>query len=100
MPADKVVGWRAGCECGWLGPLWEGVSASELAEHDERLVYVPFHSVVTPSVACEDGKEEWAAHAVPASSVTEIEAASRAVRAAQGRLDRAVSRGRASGLTC
>lgn len=100
VPADKVVGWRAGCECGWLGPVWERVISSGLSDHDKRLVYVPFHSVATPSVACEDGmKEEWASHAVPASSVAEIEAASRAVKAAQGRLERAVTRGRATGLT-
>lgn len=100
VPADDVTGWRARCECGWLGPVWKRVTSSSQRDHAKRRVYVPHQSIATPPVACEDDmKKEWAAHAIPATAVTEIEAAAKAVKTAQARLDRAVTRGRATALT-
>lgn len=96
---DDVVGWCASCACGWTGQLWRRVGTKSKASLESRSAYVPFMGLATPPLAVEHALHaEWGEHALLAGALDELEAAKRAVAAAQSRLNIAVTRCRSSGL--
>lgn len=100
VPDDEVSGWRAMCACGWRGPVWVRVSTSTRTDTSKRRAFVPFLGDAVPSIDVDDAlRQEWKAHAGPASALSELEAAARAVERAQERLDRGVRAARKAGVS-
>ncbi|MGX5653883.1 hypothetical protein ACWKWC_03840 [Geodermatophilus nigrescens] len=109
-PDAAVVGWVAGCTCGWRGAPWARVTAWELADPaarrlavtgpwadleaiDEHRVMAEWHRHITGWQALEDVEEAAARQAAAARALDE------AVRAALAAGASWADIGRATGLT-
>lgn len=105
-PDEGVTAWRAGCECGWRGPLWTRVKAADGASPDpwvsrpKRLIHNPgewpadLHSDAENAVI-----DEWRQHIAPWRSVELVEEAAQRASAASRALDDAVRTAHASGAS-
>ncbi|VXC40246.1 hypothetical protein ARTHRO9V_280002 [Arthrobacter sp. 9V] len=97
---DRVVGWRSLCACGWFGPFWKRVPTSSEASLSKRRAFVPLLGVAVPSVIVEDTMRlEWTAHAIPASAISELQAAFRVLKIAEARVSRGVQSARSAGVS-
>lgn len=98
-PDAAVVGWVAGCACGWRGRPWTRVHAQDQVDVEGRLLHTPgpYYDLEGP----DEGRvmEEWRRHINPLGALEAVEeAASR--HAATGRaLDEAIRAARAAGVT-
>lgn len=100
VPDDKVIGWHSLCACGWTGPFWRRVVTASEESLSKHLAFVPFLGTAVPSVTVEDTMhQEWLNHAEPAAAISELQAASRAFKAAEGRVGRGVHSARAAGVS-
>ncbi|CCG05695.1 hypothetical protein [Blastococcus saxobsidens] len=109
-PDAEVVGWVAGCTCGWRGTPWARVTAWELADPAARRL-----AVAGPWADLEAADEtrvmrEWRRHIAGWQALEDVEAAAARQAAAARALDEAVRAavaagaswadiGRATGLT-
>lgn len=97
-PDAAVVGYAAGCECGWRGQPWTRVPSGK-ADPDARLLATSgdFYDLDEPD---EDRViEDWRDHVEPHRAVEAVEqAAERAANATSG-LDEAVGAARRAGAS-
>jgi len=94
-----VVGWVAGCECGWRGRPWTRVPSPELADRSARLLTTSgdFYDLDGPEETLV--MDEWRTHIAPFRTIEAVEEAA-ARHAATGRaLDEAVAAARAAGAS-
>ncbi|WP_249068720.1 hypothetical protein [Modestobacter muralis] len=98
-PDAAVVGWVAGCECGWRGRPWTRVPSPELADRGARLLATggDFYDLEGPEETLV--MDEWRAHIAPFLTLEVLrDAAER--HAATGRaLDEAVAAARTAGAS-
>lgn len=107
----EAIGWRGICECGWLGPLWQRVNASEQHDPAAHRIHAPDVDVPlfpegldrlqygdAPEEVEEAIYQEWRAHLEP-EHLAAIRIEARAVNAAQARLTEAVRTAREAGAS-
>lgn len=100
IPDDTVIGWRSFCVCGWTGPFWKRALTASEEIRTKHLAFVPFLGVAVPSVAVEAAMHlEWLTHAQPAAAISELKAAVRSLKDAEGRVDRGVHSARSAGVS-
>lgn len=98
LPNAEVVGWRAQCECGWVGPRWRRVT--DPADHDLAAHRVFDREGGDPPVEVDDlAHQEWKAHVAPDETLAVLASAAAEARAARRRLDQAASCARAAGAS-
>jgi hypothetical protein len=98
-PGVAVVGWLAGCECGWRGRPWTRVPAPTLADPKARLL-----AVTGDWADLEEDDEtlvmdDWREHIAPWLHLEAVAAAADEVTAAAGRLTESVRSAVAAGAT-
>lgn len=99
-----AIGWRAWCECGWRGPLWQRVATA--ADHDfagRRIYDGEFVDARIWGDAPQDVEEaiwaEWREHVRPLGALEAVRAQAAEVAAAQARLTEAVRAARKDGCS-
>jgi hypothetical protein len=108
-PDVAVVGWAAGCECGWRGPTWTRVTPNhanpagrmlacagdfyDLAEADEELVTAEWRTHVEPFQTLEAVQDAAGLVARSTRGLDDAVAAARAASASWADI------GRAAGMT-
>lgn len=98
-PDAAVVGWVAGCECGWRGRPWTRVASPGLVDRGARLLATggDFYDLESPDETLV--MDEWRGHIAPFRTIEDVEEAA-ARHAATGRaLDEAVAAARAAGAS-
>lgn len=98
-PYAAVVGWAAGCECGWRGRPWTRVVSSAQADRARRLLAADVDWADLDQIDETLIIDEWRNHIAPWQSVEAVEDASAESRAAGERLDEAVRAARRSGAS-
>lgn len=98
-PDAAVIGWAAGCECGWRGRPWTRVPSADLADRSERLLAVPgkYFDLIEDDEALVF--QEWLWHIGPAAAALEVEAAAGRLAAAVDGLDETVQAARTVGVS-
>lgn len=92
-----VVGWRAQCECGWVGPRWHRVTDAVDHNPAEHCLFdaeggdppLEFDALIY---------DEWKAHVAPSEALMALTSAAAEASAAKRRLDQAATDARAAGL--
>lgn len=105
-PDEEVAAWRAGCACGWRGPLWTRIKTGDSARPDpwvdgpKRLIHNPGEWPADLDSEAENAViDEWREHIAPWRSVEMVEEAAERAGAAARALDDAVRTARASGAS-
>jgi hypothetical protein len=98
-PDAEVVGWVAGCTCGWRGTPWARVPTAELADPAARRLAVP-----GPWADLEAADEtrvmlEWRRHIAGWQALEDVEQAATRHAAAVRALDEGVRAARAAGAS-
>jgi hypothetical protein len=98
-PDAAVVGWAAGCECGWRGRPWTRVPSPDLADPGARLLATSgnFYDLDGPDEARVI--DEWRSHIAPFTTIEVLEEAAARHAATRGELDEAVRAARAAGAS-
>ncbi|WP_072713667.1 hypothetical protein [Rhodococcus rhodnii] len=95
---NLVVGWRAQCECGWVGPLWTRATDSRATDVREHQVFDTEGG--DPTVEVEDLiHAEWKVHVAPLESLSAVATAAADARQSRSRLDGVVAEARALGAS-
>lgn len=98
LPNTDVVGWRAQCECGWVGPRWYRVTDS--IDHNPAEHRIFDLEGGDPPLEVEDLiHDEWRAHAAPDEALADLAAAASEANAARQRLDQAAATARRAGAS-
>jgi len=98
-PDAAVVGYRAGCECGWRGPVWTRVQSAEQADPRRRLLYNPGEYY---DLEADDERlvvDQWREHIAPFKAVESVAEAAERYDGAGRELDDAVRAARAAGAS-
>jgi hypothetical protein len=109
-PDAAVVGWVAGCTCGWRGTPWTRVPAPEAADPAARRLAVTGPWADLEAADENRVRQEWRRHIAGWQALEEVEQATAREAAAARALDEAVRAaiaagaswadiGRATGLT-
>ena len=87
VPYAEVVGWEAGCSCGWTGRRWTRgeTTPGEYGGHDADDAYLPDGRTVE-----DHGLDLWKAHMEPVGRLSAVERAADALAQAREALDQAV----------
>jgi len=101
VSASLISGWRAGCACGWRGPLWRRARRPDTVNGRGRWLH---SDSADPDDAATTGiHREWLDHAqhadAAAQALTAITAATTAHTRARAELDTAVACARATGAS-
>jgi hypothetical protein len=98
-PDAAVVGWAAGCTCGWRGSPWARVTAWELADRAARRLAVTGPWADLEAADEERVMQEWRRHIEPWQTLEDVEQAAARQAAAACALDEAVYAARAAGAS-
>jgi hypothetical protein len=100
-PDSDVIGWRAGCDCGWRGPEWLRVASPGEAEWVDvagRLIHNPDSAYLEPD-AEQVVIDEWRQHIAPHKLMERVEEAAEAYTTAGRELDKLVTEAHAAGAS-
>jgi hypothetical protein len=89
-PDAEVVGWVAGCTCGWRGVPWARVPAGELADPAARRLAIPGPWADLEAADEQRIMAEWRRHIAAWQALEDIEQAAARQAAATRALDDAV----------
>jgi hypothetical protein len=98
-PDAAVVGWVAGCTCGWRGIPWARVTAWELGDPAARRLTVPGPWADLEAADENRVMQEWRRHVAPWHALEDVEQAATRQAAAARALDEAVYAARAVGTS-
>ncbi|PZU49470.1 MAG: hypothetical protein DI571_02350 [Arsenicicoccus sp.] len=112
-PDAAVVGYVAGCECGWRGrpwtrvhsataagsTAWHGPEDDAVVDEDNRLIFQPGPYYDLDGAAEQPVIEEWRRHIAPWRSLEDLEEAAARQAAATRELDEAVRAAKAAGAS-
>jgi hypothetical protein len=100
-PDADVIGWRAGCECGWRGPAWTRVASKALLppKPTARLLAVEGRFADLDEADESRVMEAWEEHIAPLTRVEAVAEASVGWRRASLALDDAVQTARMDGAS-
>lgn len=98
-PDAAVVGWVAGCTCGWRGTPWARVPAPELADQAARRLAAPGPWADLEAADETRVIQEWRTHIAPWRSLEDVETAADRQAAAARALDEAVHTAVAAGAS-
>lgn len=100
LDGRTAIGWRALCECGWRGELWQRVATPGEHDPDNRRIHDPDPSPHgdAPAEVEDTLHREWIGHLEP-QTLTAVRLEAQALEAAQVRLNAAVSAARQSGAS-
>jgi hypothetical protein len=95
-PDAAVIGWRAGCECGWRGPAW-----TRAAKTDPRARMLVCEGRFADLDEPEEARvmDEWREHIAPFTRVEAVAEAAVGWRRASLALDDAVQTARLAGAS-
>ena len=98
-PAAAVVGWAAGCDCGWRGGPWTRVSSPQAADPAARLPAVDASYADLDDDAKRHVIDDWRRHIAPFQHLEQLTDAAGRSAAAAAELDDAVRTARRSGAS-
>ena len=96
VPEASAAGWRAQCECGWSGEIWNRTDSAYQIQGTPRSAKGLIGSPAIPPLHLEQAvMQEWRRHVLSWG----VEMAARSLQRAAKRLDEAVDAARTAGLT-
>ena len=98
-PDSEVVGWRAGCDCGWRGSDWARVSKGAPIDARARTINHADQYAYLDDDAERDVIDEWRQHIAPHELLEEVEDANAEYVLAGRRLDALVKGAHAAGAS-